>query len=41
MVVREMWKLERIQCFLEPRVTLVEGGEVQTLVPLLLGNGHH
>ena len=42
MVVRERWKPGRVQCFLEPRETLVEGGEVpQTLVPLLLGNGHH
>lgn len=41
-VVKERWKLVRIQCFLEPLETLLVGGEVpQTQVLLLLGNGHY
>ena len=41
-VVRERWKPVRIQCFLEPRETLLVGGEEdQTRDSLPLGNGHH
>ena len=39
-VVRARWKPGRIQCFLEPRETLLPGGAAQSLLPLL-GNGHH